>query len=195
MLGREGLGEEPDAFWGPRDVAVDSSGRLYVSDTGNKRIKVFDEEGNYLTQFGGAGYLPGFLDEPVGLALDNFDRLYVADTWNQRIQVFDDPVPDAYEPLLEWNLDAWYGQSLENKPYLGIDDQGTTCTTDPEGFRVLCFEPTGEFILGWGGLFGLNANQFNLLSGVDLDSEGNVWVVDSGNHRIMRFQPDFTTNE
>jgi uncharacterized protein (TIGR03663 family) len=194
MLGREGLGEESEAFWGPRDVAVDSDGKVYVSDTGNKRIKVFDQEGNFLVQFGGAGYLPGFLDEPVGLATDAFDRIYIADTWNQRVQVFDDPLPGQYESVLEWNMDAWYGQSLENKPYLGIGENGIVCTTDPEGFRVLCFDGLGKFILGWGGVFGLGTNQFNLLSGIDIDDSDQVWVVDSGNNRIMRFNPDFPSN-
>jgi DNA-binding beta-propeller fold protein YncE len=33
-------------FYGPRDVAVDQDGRLYVSDTGNKRIMVFGQDGN-----------------------------------------------------------------------------------------------------------------------------------------------------
>jgi DNA-binding beta-propeller fold protein YncE len=192
MLGREGLGEEPDAFWGPRDVVIDSDGRIYVSDTGNKRIKVFDQQGNFLVQFGSAGYLPGFLDEPVGLAVDGFDRVYIADTWNQRVQVFDDLVPDQYEPVLEWTMDAWFGQSLENKPYIGIDERGVTCATDPEGFRILCFEPTGEFLLGWGGGFGIEADQFNFLSGIDINNSGEVWVVDSGNHRIMRFKPELS---
>jgi predicted membrane-bound mannosyltransferase/DNA-binding beta-propeller fold protein YncE len=192
MLGREGLGEEADTFWGPRDVVVDSDGRVYVSDTGNKRIKVFDQAGNFIVQFGGAGYLPGFLDEPVGLAVDRFDRVFIADTWNQRIQVFDDPVLDQYSPVFEWTLDSWYGQSLENKPYLGIDERGVTCTSDPEGFRILCFDLAGEFLVGWGGSFGSEANQFNILSGIDIAESGDVWVVDSGNHRIMRFQPNIS---
>ena len=192
MFGQEGLGEEPDAFWGPRDVVVDSDDRIFVADTGNKRVKIYDKQGNYLGQFGGAGYLPGFLDEPVGLAVDEFGRIFIVDTWNQRVQVFDDLVPDDYEPILEWTMDAWYGQSLENKPYLGIDENGVVCTTDPEGFRILCFEPDGEFLIGWGGGFGIEADQFNLLSGVDIDSQGQVWVVDSGNNRIMRFNPDYS---
>jgi len=89
-------------------------------------------------------------------------------------------------------MDAWYGQSLENKPYLGIDENGIVCTTDPEGFRVLCFESDGEFLIGWGGEFGLESYQFNLLSGVDIDDQGQVWVVDSGNNRILRFNPEFS---
>src|SRR5690349_24134523 len=35
--------------------AVDGQGRVYVTDTGNKRIVVFDGDGNFITEFGGAG--------------------------------------------------------------------------------------------------------------------------------------------
>lgn len=191
MFGSEGIGESPDVFWGPRGVAVDQEGRIYVSDTGNKLIKVFDEQGEFITQFGGAGYLSGYLDEPVGVAVNPEGAVYVADTWNQRIQAFMESAPDLFDPSIEWTMDAWYGQSLENKPYLSTGPDGTVCATDPESFRVLCFESGGNFIIGWGGLFGENPDQFNLLSGIALGEDGVVWVVDSGNHRVQKFIVDF----
>ncbi len=187
MIGAEGLGEGVDAFWGPRDVAVDGQGRIFVADTGNKRIKVYGPDGTYLTQFGGAGYLPGMLDEPVGLAIDPSGRIYVADTWNRRIQVFEDLGQNDFQPVLTWNVDAWFGQSLENKPYLAASTQDRICSSDPEGLRVLCFNLAGEFQFGWGGTFGSEPNQFSLLSGLGLDNTGSAWVVDSGNQRVLRF--------
>lgn len=190
-LGREGLGDEPYSFWGPRDVAVDSQGRMYVVDTGNKRVKVFDSEGNFVTQFGGPGYLPGFLDEPVGISIGSDERVYIADTWNQRIQVFSEISPQSFDAVDEWNVNAWYGQSLDNKPYLDAGSGNIVCTTDPEGFRVLCFTYEGEFLLGWGGVFGQDENQFSLISGIALGTDGKVWVIDSSNHRVMGFAPEF----
>jgi DNA-binding beta-propeller fold protein YncE len=192
MFGQEGYGDSAGAFWGPRDVAVDSAGRVYVSDTGNKLIKVFDREGNYLAQFGGAGYQTGFLDEPVGLAVSNEGVVYVVDTWNQRIQGFL-PIEESgtFAPVAEWPVDGWFGQSLENKPYLDSGANGAVCTTDPEAFRVLCFREDGEFLGGWGGIFGTGPDQFDILSGVAVSEDGTVWVADSGNHRIMRFEPPF----
>ena len=190
-FGQEGQGDAPYSFWGPRDVAVDSQGRVYVVDTGNKRIKVFDNEGTFVTQFGGPGYLPGLLDEPVGITIGTDDRIYIADTWNQRIQVFSEISPQSFDAVQEWSVDAWYGQSLDNKPYLSSGPGNIICTTDPEGFRVLCFTYDGEFLLGWGGVFGQADSQFSLISGIALGPDGKVWVIDSSNQRAMRFAPEF----
>lgn len=192
MFGTEGIGEGGDIFWGPRDVAVDDVGRIFVADTGNKYIKVYDAQGAFLTEFGGGGYLAGNLDEPVGIAIDKAGRIYVADTWNQRVQVFEETATNTFTPVIEWSVSAWYGQSLNNKPYLDVSADGVVCLTDPEGFRVLCFNAAGEYLLGWGGTYGDDEASFVLLNGVAFDHEGGVWVVDGGNHRLMRFHPDFT---
>lgn len=191
-FGQEGYGEDGSTFWGPRDVAVDAEGRVYVSDTGNKYIKVFNRDGSYLGEFGGGGYLPGYLDEPVGITVSSQGTIFVVDTWNQRIQGFL-PIPESntFTPVAEWAVDAWFGQSLENKPYIGAGPSGAICTSDPEAFRVLCFQEDGTFIGGWGGIFGDSPNQFDVLSGVAVRGDGSVWVVDSGNHRVLRFDPPF----
>lgn len=175
-------------FWGPRTVAIDNTGNLYVADTGNKRIVVFDQDGKPQGVIGGGGFMAGELDEPIGLGISNDDRLFVADTWNGRVQIFGLGEEGEYEFLREWPIDGWYGQSLENKPYLAIGPQGQICVTDPEGFRVLCFSTEGEFLFGWGG-FGNEANQFGLPIAINIDEDGKVWVSDSGNNRIMRFSP------
>lgn len=85
MWGYFGQAETPVALWGPRDVFVDSQGKVFVSDTGNKRIIIYDQDGNFISQIGSAGLAQGQFDEPVGLAIDNNNQLFIADTWNQRI--------------------------------------------------------------------------------------------------------------
>jgi sugar lactone lactonase YvrE len=190
MFGTFGQAESLTAFWGPRAVEVDEEGRVYVADTGNKRIVVFDGSGQPIATFGGGGYEPGRLSEPVGLALGEDGTLYVADTWNLRVQGFREGEPATFDPVVEWPIEGWYGQSLENKPYLGSSPDGQVCASDPEGYRILCFTSDGEFVLGWGA-FGAFETQFNYPSGVDFDPEGRLWVVDSGNNRLMRFEPSF----
>jgi DNA-binding beta-propeller fold protein YncE len=187
MWGRFGQGESIDAFWGPRSVVVDGRGRVYVADTGNKRVAVFDEQGNALSTVGLPGSDPGQLDEPVGLAVTDDGTLYVADTWNLRVQVFT-PAPgtDDFVFTREWPIVGWFGQSVENKPYLALDNRGRVYVTDPEGYRVLVFDAEGQFITTWGD-FGGDDTTFALVSGVAVDSEGRVYVSDPGNQRVMRF--------
>lgn len=185
LWGFFGTGEAADAFWGPRDVAVDASGRVYVTDTGNKRVAVFDKDGNFLTQFGSGGLEQGQFDEPVGLAVDSQGLVYVADTWNQRIQVFRE-VDGTFVPERMWEIVGWYGQSLDNKPYLAVDALGMVFVVDPEGYRVLQFTSQGEFVRFWGDLGNTN-ETFGMTGSVAIDSQGGVWVSDPGNSRLMHF--------
>ncbi|MBN1267713.1 MAG: TIGR03663 family protein [Anaerolineales bacterium] len=188
-----GQAETVFGFWGPRDVVVDSSGRIYLTDTGNKRVVVADADGQYVTDFGGFGLDPGYLDEPVGIGMDGLGFVYVADTWNQRIQVFD-PADDLFAPVRQWDIEGWYGQSLENKPYLDVNEEGIVCTTDPEGYRVLCFNSEGEFLQGFGG-FGSLDTQFTLPSGIAMDDQCGVWVSDTPNNRVLYFELNICSAE
>jgi len=181
-----GQAETPTAFWGPRDIVIDPQNRLFISDTGNKRIVVFDTDGNFLASFGQAGLLPGEFDEPVGLAFGPDGRLYVADTWNQRIQVFtiDEQLNFVYQ--ISWEIFGWYGQSLDNKPYLAVDGNNFVYATDPEGFRILQFNANGDFIQYWGEV-AADATGFSLPASIAIDPLGGLWVTDAGKGQIMHF--------
>ncbi|MBE9523671.1 MAG: TIGR03663 family protein [Chloroflexi bacterium] len=188
--GTFGQAETGAAFWGPRDIVVSADGRVFVADTGNKRIAIFDLEGNFITEFGEVGLLEGQFDEPVGLAIDSDGQVYIADTWNHRVQVFaPDNSGSLYSVVNTWDLEAWYGQSLDNKPYLTVDSLGRIFLSDPEGYHILEFGTDGEFKQYWGyystdsqDLYGVN-----LPTGLTVDAEGKLWVADAGNHRILRF--------
>jgi DNA-binding beta-propeller fold protein YncE len=183
-----GQAEDGYALWGPRDVFVDDQGQVFITDTGNKRIVIYDSDGDYLTEFGGPGLLAGQFDEPVGLAMDSQGRIYIADTWNQRIQVFDsDQIGIQFNAVNEWEIIGWYGQSLDNKPYLAVDDRGSVFISDPEGYRILEFTENGEFIRYW-GKFGSGPDQINLPTGLAYDGDGGLWIADAGNNRILHFK-------
>jgi predicted membrane-bound mannosyltransferase/DNA-binding beta-propeller fold protein YncE len=177
----------PFGMWGPRGIAVDAKGRVFVADTGNKRILIYDTDGNFIFQIGAEGMSNGQFEEPVGLAFDLQNNLYVADTWNQRIQVFA-PVENgnSYFFSNQWTIGGWNGESNDNKPYLAVDHQGHLFATDPEDFRVLEFTLSGQFIRTWGS-YGAGMNNFGLASGVAVDSQGKIWVSDTANNRLLQF--------
>jgi DNA-binding beta-propeller fold protein YncE len=189
MWGFFGQAESPKAFWGPRDVDVDEDGFVFITDTGNKRIVVFDEDGNFISQFGETGLGPGQFDEPVGISIDEDGNIVVADTWNQRIQVFSRIGDDTFVPEKEWEVVAWFGQSLDNKPFIEVDEFGNIFSSDPEGYRVLMFDKDGEFIQFWGD-FGTGLDSFGMPAGIATDPDGGIWVSDTGNHRLMHFSLD-----
>ena len=186
MWGYFGQAEANEAFWGPRDVTVDHQGRVYVTDTGNKRIVVFSSDGKFISEFGEVGVGLGEFDEPVGLAFDENGLLYVVDTWNQRIQVFSPDAEGNYKPIQTWDIYGWFGQSLDNKPFIAIDDSGNIYITDPDGYRIIKFDKDGEFILTWGD-YNIGTEGFNLPVGIAVDSEDRLWVSDSENNRLLRF--------
>ena len=87
-----GLHEEAGVigFNFPRGLAVDSAeGLVYVSDSGNNRVKAFNTDGAPIQSFGTRGERPGEFNSPLGLAVGTGGRLYVADSENYRVQVFD----------------------------------------------------------------------------------------------------------
>ena len=186
MWGYFGQADTPFAIWGPRDIAIDANGDLFITDTGNKRIVIYDADGNYINQFGSVGFGAGQFDEPVGIAIDQTGLVYIADTWNQRIQVMAGDINGDYLPLNTWDVVAWYGQSLDNKPFLAVDDNGNLYATDPEGYRILHFTTVGTFV-NYFGDYGIGANGFDLPTGIITDGNGGVWIADAGNGRIMHF--------
>ena len=76
-------------FWYPTAVALDTTGSVYVVDTGNRRIQKFDKNGAYLSHWGSEGNAGGQFNAPRGVGVDTAGSVYVADTGNHRIQKFD----------------------------------------------------------------------------------------------------------
>lgn len=179
--------EPTDGVWGPRDIAVDGDGNVYISDTGNKRVRMYNQFGEWLRDIGSGGSELGQLDEPSGLEVGPNNQLYVADTWNQRISLFAlDGVPATTFPVRGWYED------LGNRPYLAIDDaRNLVYITDPDAGRILVYDGAGNCV----GSFGQASdtvsalNQFQTVGGITVDQNGYVYVSDAGANRVLRFAP------
>jgi predicted membrane-bound mannosyltransferase/DNA-binding beta-propeller fold protein YncE len=179
--GHEGAGatDDPLGFWGPRAIAVDADGLIYLADTGNKRIQVFDQEGTFVRQIGSGGAQDGQLDEPVGLAIGKDGLLYVADTWNRRVEVF----TTAGQFVRQWPVEAWTTQTQSNeRPYIAVDAQGNVYVTDPDAFRVIVFDNQGNYLYNFG-----DYTTIGLAGGIAIDEQGYLFLSDTAAGAIQRY--------
>lgn len=78
----------PGDFGAPQGVAVDKDGNVYVTDTLNNRVEIFDADGNFISLFGKHGDGPGYFARPKGIAIDSDGHIWVADEMEDRLQVF-----------------------------------------------------------------------------------------------------------
>lgn len=165
------------AFYGPRGLAIGPDGQLYVTDTGNKRVQVFNRQGDFLWEFGGGGSEPGRLNEPVGIAINAEGEIFVADTWNTRVQVF---TPEG-NFVRQWNVPIWDVANPELKPFLALDDAGNVYVSDSGQGRVLVFETSGVFRQSLGEMGVL---QFPVGIAV---SDDHVYAADAHQGRLISF--------
>jgi len=78
----------PGDFAKPTGVAVDKDGNVFVADTLNNRIEIFDADGQFISTFGKNGDGPGYFARPKGVAIDSDGHVWVADGAQDRVQVF-----------------------------------------------------------------------------------------------------------
>ena len=87
-----GRGDAPGQFNYPVDLAVSSDGKVYVNDSLNFRVQVFDAQGKALSSLGRPGDSSGSFQRSKGVALDSDGNLYVVDALFDTVQIFG---PDA----------------------------------------------------------------------------------------------------
>ncbi len=171
---------QPGVFWGPREIAINPSGEVYVTDTGNKRVQVFGLDGTFKRMFGGAGSGPGQFNEQVGLALDNQGNVWVADTWNNRIQKLS-PTGDALASIPVPS--GWESQAVTNKPYIAVDGQGRVYATFPDQGRVTVFGTDGQPIKD------LTLPSGTTPVGVAIAPDGRILVADARGNVVDSLPP------
>lgn len=177
----------PNDLFGPRAIAADSKGNVYLADTGNHRIIKYSDNGSFLSVIGKggkAGSAVGEFKEPFGLALDKSDNLYVADRLNFRVQVFS----PAGKPLRQIKVDGWEDNQINQEPYLAVDSKrGYLYVSDPTKRKVHRYGLSGGGHVVYDK--GVEA-AFKQPTGVAVrESDGVVFVTDGETGKVLTLRP------
>ncbi len=178
VWGRMGFSE--GRFQKARAITISPEDELYIVDKMG-RVQVFDVDGNFLR-----GWATPKIDQgkPVGLGWSNDNLLMVADTHYFRVLF--------YTPQGEMVESRTIGGEFGDEP--GQFHFVTDVVQDKRGFyivgqygqvdRIQEFDPDGKFVRMFGSQ-GREVGQFSRPQGLELDSEGLLWIADACNHRIQ----------
>ena len=154
-------------------LAVDSSDDIYVLD--NNHVKKFDSEGQFITQWGGAGSGNGTFNNPEGLSVDqSTGYVYVVDTGNNLIQKFGST--GAF--ITQWGGSGSGSGSFSRPVAASVSSSGNVYVSDSGNGLVQEFSSTGGFVRQWDGSIG--GTKFINISGITIDALGNIYVNDLG---------------
>jgi sugar lactone lactonase YvrE len=148
---------------GPRGLAFDPAGNLFIADSGNHVIRRIAASDGTITTVAGAGSR-GFsgdggpatrarLNTPDGVAFDAAGNLFIADTLNHRIRK--------------------------------VNRAGTIVTVAGSGAISTVGHSTGGFGFSGDGGPAVYA-QLSIPEGVAVDTRGNIYIADTGNDRIRK---------
>nr|WP_154890261.1 S-layer homology domain-containing protein [Paenibacillus xylanexedens] len=197
QFGRMGpvFSSNPGGFAAPKGVTVDSSGNVYVADSGNHRIQKLTLSTNTWSEWkkvgGGAGSGLGEFNNPTAVAVDSSGNVYVADSGNHRIQ----KLTLSTNTWSEWKkVGGGNGLGLgefNNPRGVAVDSSGNVYVADSSNHRIQKLTLSTNTWSVWkkpsaGAVAGNGLGEFNFPNGVAVDSSGNVYVGDSNNHRIQK---------
>ncbi|MBZ5580784.1 MAG: hypothetical protein LAQ30_01025 [Acidobacteriia bacterium] len=191
----------------PTGVAVDTFPNLYVADSLNGRIRKISG-GNISTVAGNGVYSysgdngPGVkaqLNDPGAVATDGFANVYIADSGNNVVRRV---APDGTITTLAGNGSAGFGgdngkaasAQLNAPGGVAVDKSNNLYIADTGNQRIRKVAPDGTIstfagsgTAGSGGDGGPAASaQLNAPAGLAVDASGNLYIADSGNHRIRK---------
>jgi DNA-binding beta-propeller fold protein YncE len=179
--------DEPGVLRKPLGMAVDSDCNVYVVDGTLKRVVVYDQDGVYLSAFGGRDKF----ERPTHVDVDADARYaYVVDTGgvsteDHRIRVFDIATGE-----LEFDIGRrGDGPGQFNLPKdIAIGPDGLLYVVDSSNFRIQVFEADGTYVHAFGSI-GVQPGQFSRPKSVDTDPDGNVYVTDAAFGNFQIFNP------
>jgi uncharacterized protein (TIGR03437 family) len=193
---------------GATAMSLDGEGNLYIADAANQRVRRISPGGAIDTVLGTgtAGFAVDFgspagavFNMPRGVAAEPGGAIYVADTLNNRIRKY---VPGGNVFTYAGNGNAAYfgdggraaSASINAPEGLALDAAGNLYIADTNDNAVRKVTPDGVIttiagngLTGFAGDGGLATRaQLNRPRAVAVDAAGNVYVADTGNHRVRR---------
>ena len=193
-------GRALDASFTPYGIKLGHSGNLYVTDYRNHKILIIYSNGTVST-YAGTG-VSGSLDgpalnatfyHPFGLELDSSGNLYVTDTGNNKIRIiYSNGTVSTYAGTgARGSLDGPASSATFVHPqYIELDPHGNLYVTDSGNhkIRIIYSNGTVSTYAGTGARGSLDGPALNATfyypSGLELDSSGNLYVADASNHKI-----------
>ncbi|WP_164913772.1 PKD domain-containing protein, partial [Methanoculleus taiwanensis] len=185
-------------FRSPEGIQVDGTGTVYVADSMNNRIQTFSSTGTFITAWGSRGADDGNFDGPHSIAIDSTGSIYVTDFYNNRVQKFSSD--SAF-------ITAWGGEPPGDGEFyhpngMAGDGDGAVLVADTNNHRIQKFDRNGTVITTFGERGSPTApgeipvdeadGKFFMPEGVAIDGDGFIYVADTGNHRIQKFDTNGT---
>ena len=167
----------------PAGLAVSGDNEVFVADSDNHRIQVFDMDGAFLRMWGSMGNGDGDLHNPEHIAVSHTGEVFVVDCFNHRVQVFS----SVGTFLRKWgSFGAGHGQ-FQFPRGIAVTDNGEVVVADTRNHRIQVFTTAGVFLRTWGSAATLGDPH-----GIAASNSGEIFVTDYDAHRVRVFQPDGT---
>jgi sugar lactone lactonase YvrE len=172
------------------DVAVDSSGNIWLVDGFAEHIAKFSSSGSFLSELGrlwNGGSGNDQFRSPRSIAFDSSGNIYVSDSGNHRIQVLDSS--GTYSTTIGQTGVPGSDNAHFNEPrHIAIDSSDNLYVADAANHRVQIFNSSHVYFatIGVSGVPGNDNAHFDWPMGVAVDS-GRIYVADGLNHRIQIF--------
>lgn len=173
---------DPKRLKRPLGVAVNSWGDIYIADSANHRLVVFDQNGRFKKTLGGPGTGEGRFYYPAGVAVSG-NKVYVADFYNQRVQVLDQD--GNFLAVLPSPRDRNKLGPVIMPITVATDSKGNLYVSDLSKQRILVFDEKGSFQYSF-GKGGSGRGELSYVNGIAVDDagKGRIYLANSNNGRI-----------